>query len=225
MGETPEQKFDRVSQTVQEAILKGYPNPERLGCPSDDIVRKVAERTELNPDQLWEHITHCSPCYGLFLTFKIDARRRRAFQRRGLLVGAALAASLVPIMFFAHSHRTDHARVDQLVGDWDLERTSGTRGVAKPTNEAIPTEQHASRSQGHILIHLPLGTDQGSYNLEIRKTEEGQSLRSATGQAAIVEGHTILSVNIDLSDMQAGSYFAAIGRGNYTWRVYPLLLQ
>ncbi len=70
MDETPEQKFDRISRAVQESILRNYPNPERKGCPGDDVVREVAARTELKTDDAWEHITHCSPCYAEFLEFK-----------------------------------------------------------------------------------------------------------------------------------------------------------
>jgi hypothetical protein len=48
MGETPEEKYERISKAVQDSILRHYPNPERRGCPGDDIVSSVAARSELS---------------------------------------------------------------------------------------------------------------------------------------------------------------------------------
>ena len=78
MGETPEEKFDQISRAVQESILRNYPNPERRGCPGDEVVRSVAARTELKADEVWEHITHCSPCYAEFLAYKDQFRQQTA---------------------------------------------------------------------------------------------------------------------------------------------------
>jgi hypothetical protein len=74
MAETPREKYERLQKTIQEAILKDYPNPDRLGCPESPMIREVAFREELTKDEVWEHITHCSPCYGEFLKFKEEWR-------------------------------------------------------------------------------------------------------------------------------------------------------
>jgi hypothetical protein len=78
MAETPEQKYDRLRIAVQEAILRDYPNPERKGCPDNALVREVAGRDELTKDVVWQHITHCSPCYAEFLKLKEEWRQARA---------------------------------------------------------------------------------------------------------------------------------------------------
>lgn len=77
MAETPREKYDRLKKTVQGAILRDYPNPDRVECPGDAMVREVAFREELTKDVVWEHITHCSPCYTEFLKFKDEWRRAR----------------------------------------------------------------------------------------------------------------------------------------------------
>jgi hypothetical protein len=77
MAETPEQKYDRLRIAVQEAILRDYPNPERKDCPDNALVREVAWRDELTKDAVWQHITHCSPCYAEFLKFKEEWRQAR----------------------------------------------------------------------------------------------------------------------------------------------------
>jgi hypothetical protein len=77
MAETPREKYERLRNAVQEAILNNYPNPDRVGCPANGMIREVAFREELTKDQVWEHITHCSPCYAEFLIFKEELRRSR----------------------------------------------------------------------------------------------------------------------------------------------------
>lgn len=74
MPETPEEKWNRVQQKLQQAILTSYPNPERKGCPGAEAIlelaRQAAASVNLDLDAQWQHVIRCSPCYGEFL----DAR-------------------------------------------------------------------------------------------------------------------------------------------------------
>src|SRR4051794_31857307 len=221
MDETPEQKFDRISRAVQESILRNYPNPERKGCPGDDVVREVAARTELKADDTWEHITHCAPCYRIFLNSKEQLRNQRKLRRRTALGVLAAAAAAIPIVFFTHSQPDLH---DRVIGDWNLEASSSSRGPDVNTSGST-SPQKASRANGHIRVSMPLGSEEGEYRLQIRKTPEGYAIQSATGRAVINKGHTVLAIPVDFSSLPPGSYFAAIGRGDKTWRVYPLTLE
>jgi hypothetical protein len=223
MEETPEQKFEQISRAVQESILRNYPNPERRGCPGDKVVRSVAERTELNADDVWEHITHCSPCYAEFLSYKDEFRKKRQHEvriRRRTLIGLAAAAAVaVPVVVVT---RRDEPSGEVLIAEWDLERYAPSRSLEEDQNRP---PFRAPLQRGRVRARLPLGTDEGTYEIEIRRTEEGSALKTATGNAQIVDGHTILPFEIDLSDLPAGSYFAAIGGHGKSWRVQPLILQ
>jgi hypothetical protein len=223
MGETPEEKFDQISRAVQESILRNYPNPERRGCPGNEVVRSVAARSELKADDVWEHITHCSPCYAEFLTYKDEFRRTRQHEvrvRRRTLIGLAAAAAVaVPVVLV--TQRDDSAE-QVVIAEWDLERYAPSRSLEQDPNQP---PFRAPLKRGRIRARLPLGTDKGTYQIEVRRTEEGAALKTATGNADIVNGHTILPFEIDLSDLAAGSYFAAIGGHGKSWRVQPLILQ
>lgn len=74
--ETPEQRWNRIQKKIQNDILTEYPNPDRCGCPSGDVILDLAQRAaaveRLENDGAWAHVTHCSPCYREFL----DARER-----------------------------------------------------------------------------------------------------------------------------------------------------
>jgi hypothetical protein len=97
MPETPREKYERLKDNIQNHILTSYPNPERKGCPGDEMVRAVAGRRELVKDEAWQHITHCSPCYAEFIRYKRGFRGRRKRTARLLIVvlGILLVALLV----------------------------------------------------------------------------------------------------------------------------------
>src|SRR5579875_2548237 len=93
-----EQRYNRLKNAVQQAILQNFPNPERKGCPGDEVLREVAGRRRLVEDAAWQHITHCSPCYATFLEYKDEIRRER--RKRGLfiLVGGVVAACVLIVV-------------------------------------------------------------------------------------------------------------------------------
>jgi hypothetical protein len=78
-NETPEEKWTRLQQTVQDGILKAYPNPNRTGCPNREGISNLAARSAnfdntVEEDATWQHVTHCSPCYSEYL---VEFRSRR----------------------------------------------------------------------------------------------------------------------------------------------------
>ncbi len=220
MDETPEQKFDRISRAVQESILRNYPNPERKGCPGDQVVREVAARTELKTDDAWEHITHCSPCYAEFLEFKKEIRHGKAIRRRTAIGLLAAATAAIPIVVIT---RLNSRSYDHQIGDWNFEASASSRGPGNEAGETAP--QRAEKARGYIRVHLPLGSEPGEYNLQIRKSEDGPALQQSTARAEIINGHTQANFAVDLAALPSGSYFAAIRGSSRVWRVYPLLVM
>ena len=61
--------FDTM-QFIKERTRTAFPNPERIGCPDSERLKETAGRTDyerLFEEPVWEHITHCSPCYQEYL--------------------------------------------------------------------------------------------------------------------------------------------------------------
>jgi hypothetical protein len=79
MEESIEQKWNRVQQKVQQALLTSNPNPNRDGCPDGgglaDLAKRAAGDGSLDGDGAWEHVKRCSPCYQDFLTARDKLRR------------------------------------------------------------------------------------------------------------------------------------------------------
>jgi hypothetical protein len=79
-----ESEFRKLQNTVQDAILLAYPNPERKGCPGTEVIQRLAEETAIrvvDPAEIdaesTEHIFHCSPCYREYLELRKKAKESR----------------------------------------------------------------------------------------------------------------------------------------------------
>jgi hypothetical protein len=59
---------------LQEWLLTAHPNPERNGCPSENILRQLATKQLPADHPAVEHLDVCSPCYSAFKVM-LDARR------------------------------------------------------------------------------------------------------------------------------------------------------
>ena len=84
MTESSEEKYYRLQSAIQRGILRGYPNPERRGCPGDAAVRNLAanpdsitNEDETDEQSVWYHVAHCSPCYASFLELRNAGRDHR----------------------------------------------------------------------------------------------------------------------------------------------------
>src|SRR5258706_9171972 len=78
----------RILDVLGRGLLKDFPNPERIGCPGADVLKKIASHDmPLSEAQKWlDHLGSCSPCYGDFSQFREAQERSR---RRTLLAIAA----------------------------------------------------------------------------------------------------------------------------------------
>jgi hypothetical protein len=80
--ETPRDQWNRLQEQIQNGILEGYPNPDRNGCPHGNVLVDLALRAarfddSIEDDPQWQHVTHCSPCYGRYLEeFQLVQMRR-----------------------------------------------------------------------------------------------------------------------------------------------------
>jgi hypothetical protein len=70
-------------------------------------------------------------------------------------------------------------------------------------------------------MQLPIGSDVGIYEVQIRKT--GQVVGTGgKGQANIENGITTLTVTLDTTDIPVGDYEIAWRLDSFDWRSYPI---
>jgi hypothetical protein len=71
---SPEQyRLQEMLELSDEALLDTIysavePNPDRVGCPPQEVLRELAMRIRPLSDPLWDHVMECAPC-------RIDVRK------------------------------------------------------------------------------------------------------------------------------------------------------
>ena len=221
----------------------GFPNPDRVGCPSRSSLNAMAyrDRRLTLEDIPASHIVSCSPCFREYTRL-----RRMALFLRGLrIAGAALGTAVVIFLMVRFVWQpTRHCEtpmlaekqlakgplpgeskqqplpVEPLAVTVDLASFSPSRGDA---NDGTKKRVHLPQKLLRIDFRLPLGMEPGEY--EIR-------LQDSTGAVFIAErapgrmNNGITSVEIDLD--------LATTRGNLTllirppglgWRRFPVIVE
>jgi hypothetical protein len=226
MEDATEQRYERLRGAIQETILRNFPNPERKGCPGDAMVREVAGRRQLLEDDAWQHITHCSPCYGAFLEYKNDFRRVRRGQGLKILLGAVtfvvLGASITvyEVRHYGEPSETSGRAIFE-TATVDLRNASSKRGTeGQPAN--VP-QLFLPRKRLALTIYLPFGSEPGNY--EIRLARPGQPLITARADAKFEQGTTVLRTRIDLSLLMPGEFMIGVRQGTWNWNDYPVTLR
>ena len=226
-----EVRYNRLKTQLQNAILTNYPNPERLGCLGSAILKELAARPvdecleSFEGDPHWQHVTHCSECYREFLAFLEEVRREHRMRRaRTILVFAVVVVIAVGVFFgvweVRQPRRPRNAELAYRPHLVDLEGRAVTRGES--TGETKPLV--LQREPEELTIRLPLASPEGTYEIQIERTVDNPLL-SASGQAKIENGTTMFKANMDLSKLEAGSYFLCIRRVPYGSTCYPVAIH
>ena len=200
-------------------LLKDFPNPERIGCPGTDVLKKIAshEMPLSEADKWLDHLGSCSPCYADFQRLQ-GAHERR--QRRLLLAAAAGIVLAAAVTGWAVLHRrTENLTAQTAV--LDLRDRSISRGT-----EANPAEPplEIGRTVSHVKIYLPLGSSDGYYGVCISVSKD-RVLFSTNGIASTQQGITSLDVDVNLLSVSPGLYLLQLEKAGSRWTSYPLRVK
>jgi hypothetical protein len=209
----------RILDVLGRGLLKDFPNPERIGCPGADALKKIASHDmPLSEAQNWlDHLGSCSPCYADFKRFGEAFERQR---RQRWLAAAAGILLTVGVLGWALLHKRNESFVAQMAV-LDLRDRSVARG-GEPTPGEQPLE--LSRRVKHLTVHLPLGSAEGPYELRIA-IPTGSAIFTTNGVASLKDGVTSIEAAVDLSSAPSGRYVLQIRKPNSEWNSYPLLLR
>jgi hypothetical protein len=201
---------------LARGLSREFPNPERVGCPDSSILRGIAShKLPLAQAAAWfDHLSSCSPCFQDFTKFRKEATS----QRRRVQVWLAAAA----VLLFA-------------VGGWlwvrtrpfveatdtavlDLRNRSVARGENPSENGQAPLE--IQRTAKHLVLDLPIGSKEGSYDVALLN-ETGGELSRATGIAKVEDHVVMLRADIDIGSVRPGSYVLGVREPGLEWSRYP----
>ncbi len=209
----------RILDVLGRGLLKDFPNPDRVGCPGAEILKKIASHEmPLSESEKWlDHLGSCSPCYSDFSAF------RAAYQRYRTRSVLAIAASILIVALLAGwalFFREKEPLVAQ-TAVLDLRNRSIPRGT-----ETNPTEQplEIARNVAHLKIYLPLGSSDGDYAIRISGPEE-KTVFATNGKASMQQGIMSLAVDMNLSPASPGLYLFQLQKAGSGWSSYPLRVR
>jgi hypothetical protein len=68
---------DQFLGFAKSYLYESFPNPQRIGCPEDSHLQRMAEHpVEARDAGSSEHLTSCSPCFRRYMEILADLRRR-----------------------------------------------------------------------------------------------------------------------------------------------------
>ncbi|MBS1816954.1 MAG: hypothetical protein JSU08_03405 [Acidobacteria bacterium] len=215
-GQPPNQKFEAQDE-LDYLFANASPNPNREGCPSRDELVRVARLETPMGDAAYAHIVRCSPCFREMRALQQAGARRR---RTGMW--AVAAAAVVALILGASWWTAGSSRSPAVVAvTIDLRPFSVMRGdLQSPPPAAIVIP----RARLDATIVLPLGTEGGNYDVQLR--DERLSVRAAaTGAAELLDSVTTLRVPLGTAALPAGAYRLELRRAGGEWLTVPARLK
>jgi hypothetical protein len=239
----------RLHQALASVVLTQFPNPERKDCPGTPVLRAIATKTIPMRDPVHEHVGSCSPCFSELTEIREAVHRRNVMWtlRAAGAAGVALAVLVVYFAFLRADGPTRQEAVQPgtppgvpqtnepvynapptqpvyITTMLDLRNASTTRTV-QPSGATSNMQPIAiPRGLLALTVQLPVGSEAGSYEVEIRKPNQ-PATRTAKAQATIENGITKLPINIDTSSLPPAEYEFAWRLADFSWRHYPILIR
>jgi hypothetical protein len=204
---------------LDELFGRGYPNPDRVGCPPREVLVSLARRERPIGDPAYDHIKECSPCYleGRAIQEADALQRRRQILTLAAAAVLALAAGTGAWMLTAGSRPVDTEIQAQL----DLRPYAIVRGESQPTERP---QLRLPRGRVLLKLLLPTGSEPGPYELEIRDSR-AISNASARGDAHLRDHVTTLDTAVATGSLSPGSYQLAVRRVGNAWQEFPLRID
>jgi hypothetical protein len=205
---TPEDEFiDRYFRTANR-------NPNRIGCPSRDVLVAAARRDSSVPLEAIDHFAKCSEC-----TLEISAIRNhlRARHWRWVASGIGVIAAVLAVailfspetkrLFWPGSHNvTSLAHLKRTTDLFDEPDTMRDAGGEQPQFKKLSLPS----APLEWTVVLPRFSRPGVYQLAIcRDRTESSAVVKAVGRAVSSGSREIVTVMVDLSGIKQGSYYIA----------------
>ena len=205
----------RILNLLGRGLSEDFPNAQRVGCPDSAILKGIAlHKVPLAEADRWlDHFSSCSPCFQEFTQF-----RKQAVDRRRTQVWLAAAAVLIFAVAGWLWVRTRPSVQMSATVVLDLRDRSVARGENSPETKQLALE--IPRTAKHLVIDLPIGSKEGSYDLALLN-EAGDEVLRATGTATLQNQIVILRADIDIGNVSAGFYFLGVRQPGLEWSRYP----
>lgn len=210
-----------LHQAFESVVLTQFPNPERNNCPSTTTLRQIAKKRISMNDPAVTHVGSCSPCFAELRELRRTARRQNTF---AVLCTASVAMMLLVWGFFSNlglwKSNTPPPQAAHVAALLDLRNASASRSTSSGISSK-PIE--LPRGLLDLTIYLPVGSDSGQYEIQLRRGNE--TIAMEAGQGTIENGITRLSVIVDTRPIRVGEYQIAWRQRGFEWQYYPIAIR
>lgn len=229
----------RLLKRAAEIARSSYPNPSREGCPGREQLENVAYRrvalTALDPAVI-EHIASCSPCFSEYTQLR---KRRQTVKLLTIVVaGLCLGAGIVASAWFARRSEPVITRkqppVQETKPDTMARLTPTVNATvdlrfSSPSRSETPQGQQqplprVPRAVAELTILLPLGSDEGEYEVEFLAAD-GRRSQTQRGSATFRDQAEVLTVVVDTRDLTPGEYELRLRPPDGVWRSFRTQLE
>jgi hypothetical protein len=206
----------RILDLLSRGLSEGFPNPQRVGCPDSAILKGIAlHKVPLSEADRWlHHFSSCSPCFQEFTQFRkqaVDGRRRAQLW----LAAAVVLLFAVGGWLWVHTRSSVQMSATVML---DLRERSVARGENSAETKQLALE--IPRMAKHLVMDLPIGSKEGSYDLALLN-EAGDEVSRASGTATLEDHIVILRADIDIRNLSPGLYFLGLRQLGPEWSRYP----
>ena len=235
---------EKLAPGTEEALIAAaarlfrdaFPNSERSGCPSRDLLVSVSRRsaTESDSRRVLDHLSCCSPCFS---DYEKLARQNRLARNLKLLALCASLLLCIGVATWYYSRQSEQRPQTQpsvakeqvpppqpqplQLATLDLRGQTTVRGEQRPAAGTdaltVPTRNL------ELSVYLPLGSEEGDYEIQLLSEPE-RPLLARTGAATLVGNDVVLRLRVDLSSIQPGTYTLRLRRPGFSWRSYSVAL-
>lgn len=247
-GDSRDNEFLDLQRDVRDMLRRTYPNPERVGCLDQSTLEAIA-RGELPPDHPGHaHVMECSPCYeesyAMRQHFLAGQARARATRWRTVGIGAlavAAAALVAAILLTGRQQRpapTSPPKPEIAANrppspppvEAPLPTSVVNLQVASPTRggsdqKAPGGPQRLARRKQNLRLYLPVGMDEGTYEVRLRQEGAQAVALELSGTARMEDGLAVLRFQPDLSTLAAGRYELEFRRRAGQWLSMLVLVE
>jgi hypothetical protein len=217
--EYSEDEWRELHSEVRAHLLRAYPNPNRVGCPGIESLKRLVLRQLPPGHPVAHHVMECSPCYQEVLDLRaqlrghlaqtdtpVSPRRNTQLLRWGALATGFFLVGLLVI-------QTWRLQLFRVGGNAIMNfATSVNRGVSGTAEQQIPEIQSYPRKRLSLTVSLPPGSEAGEYQFQILPMDRDAPLLQANGRATIAHGLTTFRTEINLSGVEPGIYRARVRR-------------
>ena len=204
----------------RQAIIRAYPNPDRIGCPPPDALEGMARRTVPMGQTEQDHIFHCSPCFSTYLDIRNQIRRQHAVRVAGVW---AVAAMLVAALSYTGYRVLSTPVPQQFTTAVNMQEHPVFRGIHQAATHPSPFV--FPRGIVHLALTLPLASEPGVYQVQVCRDEQTAPLLATSGQAVLrSDGSTLLKVDLDTYKLRPGKYALGFRKNDADWSYSPLVL-